>query len=275
MSGTAKAHAGAVLELCGVTAGYGRTTVLRDVTLAVAPGSVTALLGPNGAGKTTLLHTAAGVIRPRAGRVVIAGRDMTRSSSHQRAHAGLCLVPEGRGIFRTLTVRENLRLQVPPWAKERSVEQALEVFPILRKRLGQPAGRMSGGQQQMLALARAFLSGATIVLLDEVSMGLAPIVVEQIFASLDRLRAEGVALLLVEQYVTLALGMADQVHLLGQGRVVFSGTAGELDEDAVVHGYLGADISSPDADHADADRTAAGSADAAATDDADADAANV
>ena len=226
------------LELTGVTAGYGRTTVLRDVTVTVAAGSVVALIGPNGAGKTTLLRAAGGVLRPSAGRIASGGEDLTGSRAHQRARAGVCLIPEGRGIFPGLSVRENLLMQVPPWKKASSFEPALDAFPVLGERLSQRAGSMSGGQQQMLALARCFLSDPSVVLLDEVSMGLAPRVIDEIFAALQTLADSGVALLVVEQYVNRALAMADQVYLLDRGQTVFSGPASDLDADEVVRRYL-------------------------------------
>jgi branched-chain amino acid transport system ATP-binding protein len=232
----------AALELAHIDAGYGRAAVLRDVSLTVPRGSLVALLGPNGAGKTTLLRTASGLLQPAHGTVTINGRNMTQAAASHRAKAGLCLIPEGRGIFRNLSVRDNLRLQVPQWATNKSVDKALEVFPALRDRLSQNAGTLSGGQQQMLALARAYLAKPSVVLLDEVSMGLAPKIVEEIFETLVGLAATGVALLLVEQYVTRALEMADRVVLLNQGRVTFSGAATDLDEDAVMRGYFGADL---------------------------------
>jgi branched-chain amino acid transport system ATP-binding protein len=236
-----------VLELRGVTATYGRSTALWTIDLAVEPGRIAALLGPNGAGKTTLLKVASGLMRPATGTVIVAGEDATRMSPNRRARLGLCLVPEGRGIFPRLTVRENLRLQGPPWAKDTPVEAALEAYPILRDRLGQRAGTMSGGQQQMLALARCYLARPSIVLLDEVSMGLAPRIVDEIFASLQALAESGVTLLIVEQFVGRALAMADTVHLLNRGRLTFSGPPTELDEQAVLEGYLGADIRGEDA----------------------------
>jgi branched-chain amino acid transport system ATP-binding protein len=234
-----------VLELRGVHAGYGRTTVLRELDLSVAPGEVLALVGPNGAGKTTLLRVASGLLKPQLGTVHVAGADATRQAPFRRAKGGLCLVPEGRGVFADLTVRENLRLQVPPWAESEDVTRALEAFPILGERLDQRAGSMSGGQQQMLALARCWLAKPACVLLDEVSMGLAPRVVDDIFAALKGLAAEGVALLLVEQYVDRALELADRVQLLERGRTTFAGPADQLDRDAVLRGYLGADVSHP------------------------------
>jgi branched-chain amino acid transport system ATP-binding protein len=234
----------AALELDRVTAGYDRATVLRDVSLVVPAGKIVALLGPNGAGKTTLLRTATGLLRPTSGTVRINGVDMTRSAPNRRTRAGLCLVPEGRGIFRSLTVRENLRMQIPKWSKDVTVEGVLEVFPILRERLGQTAGTMSGGQQQMLALARSYLSDPRVVLLDEVSMGLAPKVVDEIFEAIEQLAATGAALLLVEQYVNRALKLADVVVLLDRGTVAFQGPPSDLDQDAVLRGYLGLESAS-------------------------------
>jgi branched-chain amino acid transport system ATP-binding protein len=228
-----------VLELRGVTAGYGRTTVLRDVSFTVARGQVVALLGPNGAGKTTTLRVAVGLVRPRSGTVWAAGADVTRQRPHERARRGLCLIPEGRGIFRSLTVRENLRLQVPPWQADDAADAAVAAFPVLGKRLRQVAGTMSGGEQQMLALARAYLSRPDLVVIDEISLGLAPKVVESIFGSLRRLAADGVALLLVEQYVNRAMAMADHVLLLDRGTVSFSGQAGSVDDDTIIRAYLG------------------------------------
>jgi branched-chain amino acid transport system ATP-binding protein len=228
-----------VLRLAGVDAGYGRTTVLRDVSISVPAGRILALLGPNGAGKTTLLRTAAGVLRPTAGQVLIDGKDLTKAAPHRRARAGLCLIPEGRGIFPSLTVRENLRIQVPTWRKDKAADSALDVFPILRERLSQTAGTMSGGQQQMLALARAYLSGPRVVLLDEVSMGLAPKVVDEIFETIHNLAATGLSLVLVEQYVHRALELAHDVVLLDRGTVAFAGPADSLDQAAVLRGYLG------------------------------------
>ncbi|MEV8515192.1 ABC transporter ATP-binding protein [Dactylosporangium sp. NPDC051484] len=229
----------AALELRSVSGGYGTTTVLHDVSFTVPRGQIVALLGPNGAGKTTLLRTASGLLRPSAGTIAVNGTDLTTASAARRAKAGLCLIPEGRGIWRSLTVRENLRLQVPKWATADRVDEVIEMFPILQRRINQVAGTMSGGEQQMLALSRAFLSQANIVLLDEVSMGLAPRIVEEIFQVLQKLAATGAALLLVEQYVTRALAMADRVVMLHRGAVAFDGLPSELDEDAIVRGYLG------------------------------------
>jgi branched-chain amino acid transport system ATP-binding protein len=230
-----------LLELRGVTAGYGRTTVLREIDVTVAAGSVVALLGPNGAGKTTLLRVASGLMAPTRGEVRLAGEDVTRRRAHQRARGGLCLVPEGRGIFPNLSVRENLILQVPPWKRNAGYDAALEAFPILKERLGQIAGSLSGGQQQMLAISRCFLADPEVVLLDEVSMGLAPRVIDEIFEALANLVSSGVAMLLVEQYVTRALQLADHVYLLGRGQVDFSGPPSQLDEAELLRLYVGGD----------------------------------
>jgi branched-chain amino acid transport system ATP-binding protein len=229
-----------VLALQHVSAGYGRTTVLRDVDLAVPAEKIVALLGPNGAGKTTLLRAASGLLSVSAGRVRLSGSDVTRQPPNRRASGGLCLVPEGRGIFPNLSVRENLLLQVPPKRKDVGYEPALEAFPILSERLAQRAGSMSGGQQQMLALSRCFLSDPSVVLLDEVSMGLAPRIIDEIFEALVKLSQNGVALLLVEQYVNRALRIADRVYLLGRGRITFSGPPNELDEAELIRRYVGA-----------------------------------
>jgi branched-chain amino acid transport system ATP-binding protein len=238
-TGAAVAAIAPALECREVTAGYGRTTVLRSVDLAVPAGSVVALLGPNGAGKTTLLRVAAGLVAPSAGRVLIGLDDVTKHKPFQRTRRGMCLIPEGRGIFPNLSVRDNLRLQVPPWQHEDSFEPALDAFPVLKERLSQRAGSMSGGQQQMLALSRCFLADPKVVLLDEVSMGLAPRVIDEIFAALVTLSRRGVALLLVEQYVGRALSVADHVYLLGRGRITFSGAPAELDEAELVRRYVG------------------------------------
>jgi branched-chain amino acid transport system ATP-binding protein len=230
----------AILRLEKVIAGYGSTVVLRGVDLDVATGSVTALLGANGAGKTTLLHTVAGLVRHMSGRLVLEGADVSsRTSPHERTRRGLCLIPEGRGIFRELTVRDNIRLQVPPWRKEPDAfDRAVAAFPVLGRRMTQIAGSMSGGEQQMLALARAYLSGTRVVLLDEVSMGLAPQVIDEIFASFQSLTDAGITLLLVEQYVSRALELASWAFVLSRGEVVYQGRPSDLDEATLNRSYF-------------------------------------
>ena len=232
-----------MLELRNVTAGYGSHTVLRDVDLVVPDHSVVALLGPNGAGKTTLLRVASGLLRPSGGRLVLDGLDATGWPSHRLAAAGVCHVPEGRGIFRALSVRENIRLQANPALDLDPVPAVAEAFPRLGERLNQRAGTMSGGEQQMLALAHAYVAGSKTVLLDEVSMGLAPKIIDEIFDYLRRLAEQGAALLLVEQYVGRALELADFVYILNKGRVVFVGEAGELGEEQILASYLGVEAS--------------------------------
>jgi branched-chain amino acid transport system ATP-binding protein len=228
-----------MLELRGIEAGYGGHTVLRDVSLTVQAGTVVAVLGPNGAGKTTLLRVASGLLRPSAGAVVLDGEDVTRARPYARARRGLCHIPEGRGIYPTLTVRENLVLHSRKGEETAALDRATSAFPVLGEKLRQPAGQLSGGQQQMLSLVRAYVASPKLVLVDEASMGLAPVVVDQIFTFLAGIAASGTALLLVEQYVSRALALASRVCLLSKGGVVFSGTPAEIGDDIFAH-YLGA-----------------------------------
>lgn len=228
-----------MLELTNVTAGYGDTAVLRDVSLWVPPQSVVALIGANGAGKTTLLRVASGLLKPSEGRMTLDGVDVTGRSPHVLANRGVCHVPEGRGIFPALSVRDNLLIQAGDGDIDAAVDRAVSAFPILGKKLSQPAGSLSGGQQQMLSLSRAYVTHPAYVLLDEVSMGLAPVVVDEIFAFLAELATQGCALLLVEQYITRALELADYVYLLARGRIEFAGEPGELDAGELMARYLG------------------------------------
>jgi branched-chain amino acid transport system ATP-binding protein len=234
------------LELDGIMAGYRESVVLRGIDVTVHTGQVVALIGANGAGKTTTLRVASGLVRPRAGAVRIRGTDVTKLSPHRRREAGLCLIPEGRGIFRSLTVHENLMLFRPPrLSGDLDPEKALTHFPDLRSRLAVPAGRLSGGQQQMLALARAFVAETEVVLLDEVSMGLAPRLIEMIFATLRDLAETGMAILLVEQYVHQALALADRVMVLEKGQVTREADPADLDESELARHYLGGISGSP------------------------------
>jgi branched-chain amino acid transport system ATP-binding protein len=227
------------LTVSGLVAGYGATTVLRGVDLVVPAGHVVALLGPNGSGKTTLLRACSGLLSPSAGTVTVDGADRTGLAPHDLVAAGVCHVPEGRAVFPAMTVGENLRLLAPPGMPD-YVERAADAFPVLGRRLDQVAGTLSGGEQQMLALARAFLRAPRYILLDEVSMGLAPRVVDEIFAALRRLAERGSALLLVEQFVHLALAMADLVYVMDRGRIAFQGEPVELDASALAAAYLAA-----------------------------------
>jgi branched-chain amino acid transport system ATP-binding protein len=233
------ASAAPVLELSDITAGYGRTTVLRGVNMSVPVGSVVALLGPNGAGKTTMLRVAAGLLSPSLGTVSIDGEDVTLTAPSIRAYLGICLVPGGTGIFPNLSVRENLRLQVPRWKQKGGFDKALEVFPVLGERLRQPAGTLSGGQQQMLALTRCFLADPKIVLVDEVSTGLAPLVIDELYRALLKLTERGVSLLLVEQYVGRALDVADRAYFLSRDGITSGATPGRLDSDDLIRHYFG------------------------------------
>jgi branched-chain amino acid transport system ATP-binding protein len=236
---TADDRRSSMLEIQNLTGGYGDTTVLRDVTISVPDASVVALLGPNGAGKTTTLRMASGLARPKQGSVIFDGKEITKLSPYQRARRGLCLIPEGRGIFPSLTVRENLVLYVSKGEQRAAYERAVDTFPVLGDRKSQIAGTLSGGEQQMLALVRAYVANPKLVLVDEASLGLAPLVVNAIFAFIERIAAEGVSLLIVEQYINRALALASTVYLLHQGRIVYSGPAEGLDEERVFALYTG------------------------------------
>jgi branched-chain amino acid transport system ATP-binding protein len=228
-----------MLEIQNLTGGYGDTIVLRDVTISVPDASVVALLGPNGAGKTTTLRMAAGLARPKQGSVSFDGKEITKLNPYQRARRGLCLIPEGRGIFPSLTVRENLTLYVSHGEQREAYERAVDTFPVLGARKSQIAGTLSGGEQQMLALVRAYVANPKLVLVDEASLGLAPLVVSAIFEFIERIASEGVSLLIVEQYINRALALASTVYLLHQGRIVYSGPSAGLDEERVFALYTG------------------------------------
>lgn len=230
-----------MFALTDIVAGYASSEVLHQVTVYVPTASVVALLGSNGAGKTTLLRVASGSLSPSAGSVHLDGSDLTGSAPHRRVAAGVCHVPEGRGVFPSLTVEENLRVQARPGAEGEAFERATSAFPRLGARRQQVAGTLSGGEQQMLALARAYVQSPKVVLLDEVSMGLAPKIVDEIFEFLVRLAGEGASLLLVEQYVTRALKVADFVYLLNRGRISFAGEPAEVDGADFFSHYVGAD----------------------------------
>lgn len=230
-----------MFRLDHVTAGYGAVPVLKDVSLAVPPGKVVALLGANGAGKTTILRVASGLLNPAAGHVLFDGDDLTGASAAAFAQAGICHIPEGRGIFKSMTVRENLLMQAPPGEEDSSLERAIDAFPRLGERLAQRAGTMSGGEQQMLAVSRAYLSNPRLVLLDEVSLGLAPVIVDAIFSFFERLNRLGASLLIVEQYVSRALALADFVFLLNRGEIAFAGESREVDETEIFQSYVGAE----------------------------------
>lgn len=233
------------LAFTGVSAGYGSSSVVEEVSLEVPPAGAVALLGPNGAGKTTLLRVASGLLRPASGSVLMGGVDVTSHSAEARVRQGLCEIPEGRGIFPSLTVQENLRLLGRAGHEAEDLASATELFPVLGQRLKQTAGTLSGGEQQILAMTRAYLTNPKVVMVDEASLGLAPLVVSRIFEVLAALLARGAALLIVEQYVARALALADRVYLLNRGRIVFAGTSEAVADRDLTSLYLAA--SAPDA----------------------------
>ena len=242
-----------LLEVDGVTSGYGKVEILHDLKIGVPEGTVVALLGPNGAGKTTTLRVISGTLPVWHGQVMYDGQRLDGRSAYDIARRGITLVPEGRGIFPGLNVKENLDIGVRASTvgaagtagqngegRRERVETVLETFPRLRERLSQRAGTLSGGEQQMLALSRAFLGNPRVLLMDEISMGLAPRIVEQLFESVNELRKRGLTIVLVEQYLTYALRFADICYVLAKGRIEFVGEASELrDSEALASSYLG------------------------------------
>jgi branched-chain amino acid transport system ATP-binding protein len=228
-----------MLSLESVTAGYGESMVLRGVDFSVGDGEVVALLGPNGAGKTTLLRTATGFVRPRSGRIVFSGDDLTGSAPFKFVRNGICHLPENRGIFPSLSVKENLTIQARGQDLGQSVAEATELFPVLGNRLRQVAGSLSGGEQQMLALSRAYITRPKLVLVDEASLGLAPLIVDRIFDVLARFVERGVSLVVVEQYVQKALDLAKRVYILSRGEIIHVGKANEIEPDEIYEKYLG------------------------------------
>ena len=234
----------ALLAARGVSAGYGEVGVLREVSLDVEARSITALVGSNGAGKTTLMRVFAGLLPLDAGSLVFDGADIGRTPAHRRVERGVSLVPEGRLVFPDFTVEENLRIgAVAPRARDRlgeTREAMYALFPRLRERRGQAAGTLSGGEQQMLALARGLMSRPRLLLLDEPSLGLAPGAVDLLFASILRIRGDGVTVFVVEQNVRATLEIADAAYVIENGRIVLRGSgASLLDEPMVKTAYLG------------------------------------
>jgi branched-chain amino acid transport system ATP-binding protein len=230
------------LQIDRLSAGYGGTLAIRSVSLVAPAGKVVALLGPNGAGKTTLLSAVSGLVRPRSGRVLLGGEDVTGAPSDRLTSMGMCHVTEGRSVFGGLTVRDNLRLFARAGEEAAGIERAVAAFPKLGQRMNQLAGTMSGGEQQMLALARAYARRADVILLDEVSMGLAPIIVDEIFEFLARLASEGTSLVIVEQYVAKALELAEIVYVMVRGRIVLAGDPQELRGTDLFAQYLGSEV---------------------------------
>ncbi|XVQ14858.1 ABC transporter ATP-binding protein [Spirillospora sp. CA-255316] len=217
-----------LLELRDVRAAYDQITVLHGVDLAVSAGKVVALLGPNGAGKTTTLRVAAGIHPPSSGGLLLGGRDMTGAAQHDLARKGVCLIPEGRGVFPNLSVRDNLLMMTFTGRSREEVEEvAFARFPVLAKRAGQTAGTLSGGEQQMLALARGLATDPAVLLLDELSMGLAPLVVGRLYEQVTEIARQGVAVLVVEQFAAAVLDIADHAAVLVRGRIQRQGDPDE------------------------------------------------
>ena len=228
-----------VLELIDVHAAYGRIDVLHGVSLVVPERSVVAILGPNGAGKTTTLKVASGQLRPKRGCVHVAGRHVNGVAPDALARAGVVSIPEGRGIFPNLTVQENLRLVTYGGSGQRHVEEkTYSQFPKLKQRRTQVAGTMSGGEQQMLALARAVANDPALLTLDEISMGLAPLIVAELYELVAQIAASGVAILVVEQFAQTALKVSDYAAVMAQGRIRRFGQPAEIEEDLEA-AYLG------------------------------------
>jgi branched-chain amino acid transport system ATP-binding protein len=232
-----------VLEVEDLVAGYGAFTVLHGRSLSVAAGEIVAVLGANGVGKTTLNRTLSGLIRPRSGRVVFEGRDITRSDHAAIVRAGLIHVPEGRKIFPTLSVRENLQLGSYARGKgerAQTLERVLDIFPRLRERLSQPVGSMSGGEQQMVAIGRGLMGRPRLLILDEPSLGLSPLLTDELFALIRRLHADGLSILLVEQNVLQSLAVATRAYVVEHGHVTLAGAASALlDDPKLKAAYLG------------------------------------
>ena len=229
-----------VLQLDALDCRYGLLQAVREVSFEVAPGQTLALIGANGAGKTTLLRAVAGAHRPHGGRVVFDGADVTALPAHRRVDLGIALVPEGRRLFGGLTVEQNLRVAAAGRRRGRwNVESVLDVFPLLRPRLHMPAATLSGGEQQAVAIGRALMSNPRLLLLDEVSLGLAPVVVDSVYRSFEGIASEGTTVVLVEQDLTRALRVADRVVCMLEGRVVLEDEAKSLNRDAVVNAYFG------------------------------------
>jgi branched-chain amino acid transport system ATP-binding protein len=229
-----------MLSVEGLEARHGLLHAVRDVSLEVSKGETVAIVGANGAGKTTLLRALAGAHRPSAGRVVVAGEDVTRLPAHRRVKRGIALVPEGRRLFPDLTVEENLRVAAGVRRPGRwDVDSVLEVFPLLKPRRHARAASLSGGEQQATAIGRALMSNPRVLLLDEVSLGLAPVVVDVVYRSLAELLDTGTTVLLVEQDLSRALAVADRVVCMLEGRFVLEGTPGELTRERVMEAYFG------------------------------------
>ncbi len=221
-----------MLEVHDLQVAYGAANALWGVSLELRHGELLCVVGPNGAGKTTLIATLAGMLRARSGRIVFDGQDITRLPAHRVCEAGIALVPEGRRLFTGMTVQENLELgSLLPQARaqrQQTMAQVLDLFPALKEKLASPAGELSGGQQQMVAIARALMARPRLLLLDEPSLGLSPRIVDDMFAAIRRINADGVSVLLVEQNVAMAMEVSQRAYVLEEGRMVAEGLPQEL-----------------------------------------------
>jgi branched-chain amino acid transport system ATP-binding protein len=235
----------------GLELAYGAISACREITFHVDEGEIVTLIGANGAGKSTTLRAVAGALQPRAGRIRFSGRDITRLPSHERVALGIALVPEGRRVFPYLTVRENLELGAFKHRQDgakvrRLIDKAFEMFPRLRERTSQNAGTLSGGEQQMLALGRAMMSEPLLICLDEPSLGLAPMVVQDIFRTIQAINDGGTSVLLVEQNARYALKTASRGYVLQTGEIIASGSCADLqNDDRVRQAYLGRSAAEP------------------------------
>jgi branched-chain amino acid transport system ATP-binding protein len=243
-----------ILSVRGLRVCYGRVEAVRDVSFEAAPGSLVTLVGANGAGKSSVINAVSGMLRPRGGTVTFEGRDITRTPSHRLVQQGLVQVPEGRQILSSLTIAENLQLAA--WhtggGGQRTIAEMYDRFPVLGERRGLLAGSLSGGEQQMLAIARALVAAPKVILMDEPSMGLAPKVVDEVFGVIGQIRASGTTVVLVEQNARRALRSADHGYVLQTGEVVHAGPAVDLlADEVIVQAYLGVDpaASEPERGH--------------------------
>jgi branched-chain amino acid transport system ATP-binding protein len=233
-----------ILEIHDVTSGYGEVQILWGTSLVLERGKMTALVGANGAGKTTMLHTIMGLIKPWSGSILFEGEDVSKLSAHEKADRGLILVPEGRQLFTDMSVFENLEMGASPVRArphiEKNLELVFEIFPRLEERKDQKAGTLSGGEQQMLAVARGIMAEPMLLMMDELSLGLAPALVLELFERLDLLKYAGITLFLVEQNVQLALAVSDYGFVLSQGKVDLEGPSRDLiNNENIRAAYLG------------------------------------
>jgi len=234
----------AILEVKDIISGYGEVQILWGISININKDKLTAIVGTNGAGKTTLLKTVMGLIHPWSGSVIFDGQDVTKLSPHAKAEMGLILIPEGRQLFTDMTVNENLEMGASPKRARAHIEKNRElvytIFPRLKERSSQHAGTLSGGEQQMLAVGRGIMAEPRLLMMDELSLGLAPVLVLDLFEKLDLLKQAGITILLVEQNVQMALAVSDYAFVISQGKVTMEGTADELAENEHVRtAYLG------------------------------------